>query len=211
MHCSNLDVFLFQQFKWQVQESKPLRGTTPTREVAHRRESYSNGDEYEHNGLNGENEVNGSNGTHGYEVEDELPPAAYTRSLVSKFQSLEDPNQPAPTPEVSARHQKVAYSSVLNPGPTRRFASNTSSINAHEENSYNHELDYEQETEHEHDFAHEAHGNDYDIHYGHNDYDSDDEPRSPTGGYTHHEVREEELPEQGMTRNLLAKFQALQA
>ncbi len=134
------------------------------------------------------------------EKEEERPPHDVTRSLLAKFRSMEDVSAPPPSPQRSVEQQKVAYSHS-----TSRSFSTASERHLGDGEPYGHD---------DHD-----HGE-----YYHNQQDYEQYEQEGEGGEYENDpfvdpdlVREgdnpeeEELPEVGMTQNLLAKFQSIQA
>jgi len=120
---------------------------------------------------------------------DELPPPAMTRNLLSMFRSLEDPSRAPPTPEANERNQAASRSSVQR-SPSMSLSGYVRSGDVGDQfNSSNGDLtEYVRDSgEFENDPVYNA-----------------DVVRESDN--THHA----EMPEQGITRGLLAKFQNAQ-
>lgn len=125
------------------------------------------------------------------EMEEELPAPETTKRLLSQFKSMEDVTAPLPTPERVAQQLKVTRSSIK--AHPVRLVSQTSEEreqpdgtdyydNAQSEQHYEDGGEYENSPVQREDVVRET--------------DNDDGA---------------DLPEQGITRNLLAKFQSMQA
>ncbi len=157
-------------------------------------------------------------------AEEDLPLPQTTRSMLAVFKSMEDVNRPPPTPE-EAKKQRASVSNLSRTGSIYRGASSNQpaptslNINGHggagsDGESYGDEREQHETSEYTNDY--EEYNNTYNT--------TDSRDYDPHGGEFENEpehnpdtVREEDpneteqLPEEGTTRNLLAKFQALQA
>ena len=148
-------------------------------------------------------------------VEEEMPAPQTTRSMLAVFQSMEDVNRPPPTPEHAKRISKQA-TSPARAVSIRRGGSPPPSSSSHYSNHLNGH--HGEDGYHGYPSGDQEHydGGDYrDELY--RDYDNDggefeNEPlRNPDVVREDTANETEVLPEQGTTKNLLAKFQALQA
>ncbi len=168
-------------------DRKPVRKMTPPREELAQSISQAR-DEMSHDPnviKSGENQ----------NPEEELPPAQFTRSMLAKFQQLEDPNAPAPTPERSAQisaTKRVSTASAPSPQPVP--------VNRPSADSGIAGLDDQDQP---------ANFNDGD--YDHSGGVSENTPAVLPGvvreSDTHDEV---ELPEKGTTRSLLAQWRNME-
>ena len=152
--------------------------------------------------------------------EDELPPPAFTRSLLAKFKSLEDVNRPPPTPDQSAKLQRHALEAVK-PSPKASRAHYSLSVSDRSDSADHLEIS-----------ADDASGSYQQEAYAAEYYQAEQE-RSRAGSSIYDDlaeggeyenepvvnsdvVREQdrddeaELPEQGIARNLMARWQQLQ-
>ncbi len=129
----------------------------------------------------------------------ELPPANLTRSLLAKFQTMENRHVPPPSPARTEQQLKIA--ALPNTSGISRGLNQQTSSTSVTENIDRDEYEIERD---------EYRGNvqDYSISYESvEDVDSTTNvhavvsPQSPVV---------DELPEQGTTRNLLAKFKSMQ-
>ena len=172
-----------QTFKWEVKEPVPLsrgnlvvHGDTPRRLVA---------------------EVDRVSSSENESIdtcepvfhEEELPPPATTRNLLSMFRSMEDPSMAPPTPESMEKKQAASRSGVpRSPSVGRSSCARPGDVEGDSERSY------------------------YDV----TEYPADSGEFENDPIYNADVVRESdridyaEMPEQGVTRGLLAKFQTRQ-
>ena len=127
-----------------------------------------------------------------YERDNDLPPPAMTKTLLARFQSLEDVSKPPPTPEQSTRLQKEAVASTK-VTPSSSQYSGTSSFKVAEQMEQN---GYEVEDE----YAEEE------VLLEGGEWENTPQQSDMVRESDYNDV----LPEQGTTRNLLAKFQSLQ-
>ena len=142
-------------------------------------------------------------------LEEELPPTAFTRNMLAKFRSMEDVNKPPPTPEYAEKQVKTVTSGVH-----RMTNPNVRSLSI---SSPEHDSHFDMERE-QPDGAYQQEAVSHE--YEHNNYDDfnaeggefENEPEyNPNVIRESDKLDEDELPELGTTRNLLAKFQTLQA
>ncbi len=153
--------------------------------------------------------------------EEELPAPQTTRNMLAMFQSMEDVNRPPPTPEYAQQLVKQA-SSPKRTLSIRRGASpppqphHNTALSSHYSNHYNGHDEQEQQQQQQHrgnsnsslSSSQEELYRDYDHHGGEFENDPQRNPEVMREG----DVNETEvLPEEGTTKNLLAKFQALTA
>ena len=121
--------------------------------------------------------------------EDELPPAEMTRNLLSMFRSMEDPSRAPPTPEAMEKMQAASRSSV------HRALSMGASVYAHSGDAEDHSSRLDGDL----------------VEYTPDSGEFENDPV-----YNADVVRESdrtdyaEMPEQGITRGLLARFQNTQ-
>jgi hypothetical protein len=193
-----------KQYKWTVKEAQTLRGTTPTRELyanseirrdssAEELESDMNGHSYAHSSHSEDQE---SYHVEDHTAEDELPPPATTKNLLAKFKSLEDVNNPPPSPQRSLQQQKqIGSSSTVS---VRRMP-NSSQVYA-QEREQPEGGEYESQPSEFHQYQVTTDSGEFENAPVH-------DPNVIRESDRHDE---EELPSQGITRNLLAKFQNLQ-
>ena len=204
--------FVLQHFKWQVKEAKTLaRPGAPVHsdvQIVHTEQTQDgevceNGYQY-----HVEKEVVHVD-AHADSVavlEEELPPPAMTKSLLAKFQTIQDPNGPPPSPQRSAEIQREAVKSV------RVTPTHKSQMHIQEQAEFGEHADQREQPD----------GGEYEQ-YKAGVTHHDQFMGSPEAGefendpiYNDSVIREtdrndeEELPEQGTTRNLLAKFQSMQ-
>ncbi len=164
-------------------------------------------------GMNGDDYTHQTPHTNGEEKEEDcLPPPAMTKNLLAKFRSMEDVNATPPTPERSAKMIKAATISV-SPGTSRRFSSPTKTVQVYcdtDEREQPEGLEEDDRLRYENEHYHAEEYQQYDHFEDTDEYEN--EP-AVNRDIVREESRneEEELPEQGTTRNLLAKFQSLQA
>ena len=119
-------------------------------------------------------------------IAEELPPQAYTQSVLAKFRMMEDVDRPPPSPKQQEQQQQrpsyVSTSSNRQPSPSHL-------VDLSHEDQYNaHYYDDNIHSEEEEDAFH------------------DPDIVRETDVYS-----QDELPEIGTTRSLLSKFQSIQA
>ena len=145
------------------------------------------------------------------EQEYEMPQQAYTRSMLAKFKNLEDSNLPPPSPERSANVSKQAVASSKF-GVTRTMPK--SSHYGEPDGAATYPDEREQPDGDEYEDEHQEH-QEFQFKYDSQDVEEGEFENDPY--HDPNVIREadrqdeEELPEQGTTRNLLAKFKAMQA
>ena len=249
IRLTNFVAFIFQQFKWTVKEAKPLfkgrrdSGSAPAAADTNGYHDVSsdsidhmeNGEVtyHHHHGNDGDNDdvdfADDQVWRHNEDVvradqpvEEDLPAPQTTRSMLAVFQSMEDVNRPAPTPEYAKQVVKQASPvRVLSirrgasPPPSHHAQSSHYSdhLNGHHSDAGDgyHSDDREQQQEagdYNSSSSHDDLYRDYDHHGG--EFENDPQ-RNPDVIREDMRNETEELPEQGTTKNLLAKFQALQA
>ena len=133
-------------------------------------------------------------------LEEDLPPSQFTRTMLAKFRSMEDVEQEPPTPEFSSKKMKAAIMSV-SPSHTRRFEGGPVPLYQDGESPEDREQQLDNH-HHQYDF-------DYNAAIDAGEYEND--PSSNPDVIREGDVLTEDLPEQGTTRHLLAKFQSMQA
>ena len=226
--------YIFQQFKWTVKEAQPLfKGrsaaavdTNGYHDISS--DSMENGDvTYHHHGNEDHDVVDDSADDqvwHHHDdiirsdqpVEEDLPARQTTRSMLAVFQSMEDVNRPPPTPEYA--NQVVKQASPVrtmsirrgaSPPPTQTIKSShyNNHVNGHHSDGGDGYQSDEREGGEYNSSSHDELYRDYDQHGGEFENDSLRNPDVMREDVTN----VEELPEQGTTKNLLAKFQALTA
>ena len=169
-----------QTFRWEVKEPVPLsrgnlvvHGDVPRRSVA------------EADQVNSPD--NASTDAHEPVFhEDELPPPAMTRNLLSMFRSMEDPSMAPPTPEAMERKLAASRSSLYrSPSTGGTGVAPHTDVGDHFNRSDGDVIEYAPDSgEFENDPV----------------YNADVVRESDRTDYA-------EMPEHGMTRGLLAKFQ----
>jgi hypothetical protein len=160
--------------------------------------------------------------------EDFLPPPSYTKNMLAKFQSLEAQAKQEPTPRLKHKQFKWQVKEVQ---PFNRPSSQPRPATTQEQDNAEHEADdervrsaskyepdgastYPNEREQpdgdEYDDQHQEYSSKYDLGEG-GEFENEPPQHDPSVVREADRHDEEELPEQGTTRNLLAKFKALQA
>ena len=168
-----------------VPDRKPVRKMTPPREELAQSISQA-----EHEISHDPNVIKSGENQN---PEEELPPAQFTRSMLAKFQQLEDPNAPAPTPVRSAQitsTKRVSTAAAPSPQPVP--------VNRPSADSGIAGLD------------------DQPANFDNGDYDHSGGVSENTPAVLPDVVREsdthdeEELPEKGTTRSLLAQWRNME-
>jgi len=178
-----------KQFRWSVKEVKPLfLGQSENNTAV---ESYPSGaivpdNEADYSSDDDEQKFAPSNGS---EHDEEMPPPELTKNLLAVFQSMEDVNLPPPTPEHARKHAKellhTEHHYVESSEQSQDFDLIAEPINGH------HDVDDDISSDQV-----------FESRYSSDLKDS----------HSYEELNiEDELPEQGTTKNLMAKFQALAA
>ena len=129
------------------------------------------------------------------EEPDELPPANLTRSMLAKFQSMENRQLPPPSP---ARSEVIKSTTVVRNVSVNRNVHQMENNNHH---NHHHIADNEYELS--------AEGYYETLDDQEHIYESVDD--DDLAGARRHDTVDDGLPGQGTTRNLLAKFQSLQS
>ena len=141
-------------------------------------------------------------------LEEELPAPQTTRSMLAVFQSMEDVNRPPPTPEHATKVSRQATSPARSMSIRRGASSpsNNTTTSHHYSNGY-----HSDEQDHHVMQGEEEDGlyRDYDQRGG--EFENEPYRGDPDVVREDTENQTEALPEQGTTKNLLAKFQALTA
>lgn len=132
-------------------------------------------------------------------LEDDLPPESFTRNMLAKFRSMEDTEQAPPTPEYSEKKMRAAVTS-MSPASTRRYDTSAVPIYSDER---------EQPDGLEHTDTTQEYFDGYNNPADAGEYEND--PIHNPDVIREGDALEEDLPEQGTTRHLLAKFQSMQA
>ncbi len=158
---------------------------------------------------------------------EETPIPRTTRNMLAMFQSMEDVNRPPPTPEYAAKQaasRRVATASLRRSAASPPPA-HTLHLNNHQQhtshynyNGHGNDHDYDEHEAHYNNHHHSNGSSQEDLRYTDYDRDGGEFENEPETG-RRDVIREgdpgadpeEELPEQGTTKNLLAKFQALTA
>lgn len=135
-------------------------------------------------------------------VEEDLPHEAFTKNMLAKFKSLEDTNMEPPTPESSQQKMKVAKLSI-GPGPTRKFSGRASSPTPVD--NYLDEREQPDGLEQTEVFC------DYDYNQEIDSGEYENNPNRNADVIREDDILTDDLPEQGTTQNLLAKFQSMQS
>ena len=152
-------------------------------------------------------------------VEEELPAPQTTRSMLAVFKSMEDVNRPPPTPEYAKQVVKqaspvrvVSIRRGTSPPPSSRSSHYSNHLNGHHSDGgdgyHSDDREHQEGADYNSSSSHDDLYRDYDQHGG--EFENDPE-RNPDVVREDMRNETEELPEQGTTKNLLAKFQALQA
>jgi len=189
-----------------VKEAKPLHVVSSKRErVSSSSECLENGenghDEYLEDGD--EYELEHANIVRADEVqEEELPQEAFTKNMLAKFQSLEDTNMEPPTPESSQQKMKIAKLSV-GPGPMQMYSTRAVSPTHLENNGHLDEREQPEGLEQTEQY------NDYDYNQEVDSGEYENNPNRNSDVIREEDILTDDLPEQGTTRNLLAKFQSM--
>ena len=195
--------FFFQQYRWEVKEVQPFnRSAGPDHDYHQQSQSSFTADHQVEEDDSTQADISDiayeassttyDNNSSTYERDNDLPPPAMTKTLLARFQSLEDVSKPPPTPEQSTLQQKQAVASVkINPVAGSKYQGDE--VDQMEQNGY--------------DMEHEevAHYQQSEIVEG-GEWENTPLQTDMAREADFNEI----LPEQGTTRNLLAKFQALQ-
>ena len=150
-------------------------------------------------------------------LEDELPPPAFTKNLLARFKSMEDLNRPPPTPELDLAVKKVLKEERKKELDPNRRKSSPAGMFGHQlklapEDIKQIDHDEQQSERQQPEGGEYANGHAEFVQYE-GQAESGDFENTPTkAGDVLREsdsFMEEEMPEAGITRNLLAKFQSM--
>lgn len=196
--------FSLQSFRWQVKETVPIIRGAPRKDgritatekiVVENFQTDELNDSQEELDNQGQDEGFVSpkerfSASTDYNQEDELPPLSITGKMRSIFKSMENINGAAPpTPETHQKKQHLLRTTSMKASPTRHFTTTGEEhVNGHTES--------------------ESHSEGYEMTPDGGEYDN--EPiRNEDVIRSGEPEPEDDLPEQGTTRSLLAKYRAL--